>query len=101
MKPTKATVVYLLHRDGEMPEHHHARHYLGSAVELEARLGEHAAGAGARLTQVWVEAGCGFHCARTWKGDRSLERRLKRQKNAGRLCPECNPGARERMKEAA
>ena len=90
--------VYLLHFN---EPYHHARHYLGSAVELEARLGEHAAGAGARLTQVWVEAGCPFHCARTWKGDRTLERRLKRQKNAGRLCPECNPAALGQMREAA
>ena len=97
----KTTVVYLLHRDGEMPENHHAKHYVGSAVELDERLAEHAAGAGARLTQVWVENGAGFHCARTWQGDRHLERRLKRQKNACRLCPECNPAALRRMREAA
>ena len=48
----RTTIVYLLHRDGDMPERHHARHYLGSAVQLEGRLQEHASG-GARLTQVW------------------------------------------------
>ena len=97
----KTTIVYLLHRDGAMPENHHAQHYLGSAAELDARLPEHAQGTGARLTQVWVENGAAFHCTRTWEGDRSLERRLKRQKNACRLCPECNPGALRRMKQAA
>jgi hypothetical protein len=89
----RTTVVYLLHREGDMPAHHHARHYLGSAVELEARLKEHASGGGARLTQVWVEAGCSFQCVRTWKGDRTVERRLKKQKHALRLCPLCNPRA--------
>jgi predicted GIY-YIG superfamily endonuclease len=97
----KVTVVYLIHRDGPMPERHHARHYIGSAVELEPRLKEHESGGGARLTQVWVESGAAFHCSRTWKGDRYLERRLKRQKHARRLCPVCNPGAYRQMKQAA
>jgi predicted GIY-YIG superfamily endonuclease len=97
----KTTVVYLLHRDGAMPDCHHARHYIGSAVQLEERLKEHERGGGAPLTQVWVESGAAFHCSRTWKGDRYLERRLKRQKQARRLCPACNPHAFHRMKEAA
>lgn len=92
----KTTVVYLLHRDGGMPAHHHARHYIGSAVQLEGRLQEHESGGGARLTQVWVESGAAFHCARTWKDDRYLERRLKRQKHAPRLCPVCNANAHRR-----
>jgi hypothetical protein len=35
--------------------------------------------------------GIDWQLARTWLGDRDLERRLKRQHNAPRLCPVCNP----------
>ena len=45
-------------------------------TELELRLKEHDTGGGARLTQVWVEHGCAFHCVRIWQGGRQLERRL-------------------------
>src|SRR5262249_40540263 len=69
----------LLHRDGGMPDRHHAAHYLGSAVELELRPKEHESGGGARLAQVWVDPGCPFHCVRIWQGGRPLERRLKQQ----------------------
>lgn len=92
----RATTVYLLHRDGPMPKQHHAKHYIGSAADLEVRLKEHQSGGGARLTQVWIEFGCSFRVVRTWQGDRSLERRLKRQKHAPRLCPVCNPGGERR-----
>jgi len=68
----------------------HARHYLGSARNLDARLAEHRNGRGARLLQVIAQAGIGWRLVRTWQnGDRKLERRLKNQKNGPRLCPEC------------
>lgn len=70
----------------------HARHYLGIAEDLGARLEQHRRGAGARLLQVIAEAGIGWRLARTWDGDRTLERRLKRQKNSPRLCPTCVSG---------
>ena len=79
--------IYLLHF---ARPYKHARHYLGFAENLEQRLAQHRAGRGARLVQVVLGAGIGFEVARTWDGDRRLERRLKNQRNApARLCPMC------------
>ena len=80
------SVVYLLHFSRP---YEHARHYLGSTTNLKRRLAEHAAGQGARLLEVVNAAGIGFEVARTWKGGRTLERQLKRQHHAPRLCPLC------------
>lgn len=77
--------IYLLHFD--VP-YKHAKHYLGIAKDLEARLAEHTAGYGARLTQVVKDAGIGWSVARTWKGDRKRERQLK-QRGKSRCCPVC------------
>ena len=46
--------VYLLHF---APPYKHARHYLGSTDDLDARLAAHRSGRGARLTQVAVQNG--------------------------------------------
>lgn len=78
--------VYLLHFSQSF---HHARHYLGCTDNLEARLTRHRQGRGARLIEAITEAGLEFQVARTWNGGRALERQLKRQKNAPRLCPIC------------
>ena len=78
--------VYLIHFD---EPYCHARHYLGSTYNLEARLAEHRAGQGARLTQVIRDAGIDFKLARTWEGGRDLERRLKRWHKSPDLCPIC------------
>ena len=84
--------VYLLCFDRP---YHHARHYLGFAEDLDARLAQHRRGAGARLIQVIAGAGIGWRLARTWPGgDRTLERRLKNQHHGPRLCPACNPRVR-------
>jgi len=86
-----AGTVYLLHFSGEIaPGRHTARHYLGWAADLGPRVNAHAHGIGARLTQVAKERGLTFVVARTWEGDRNLERRLKRRHAAPRLCPICN-----------
>jgi len=82
------TKVYLLHFKKKL---HHAGHYLGSTDYLEVRLKEHQSGHGAKLPKAVVEAGISWDLARVWEGDRFLERQLKRQKNAPRLCPFCNP----------
>jgi predicted GIY-YIG superfamily endonuclease len=79
--------VYLLHFSRR---HCHAGHYLGSAVNLPARLTEHQLGRGARLTQVVKSLGITFTVARVWDGGRGVERKLKCQKNGPRLCPICN-----------
>lgn len=87
--------VYLLHFSEKF---HHARHYLGFAEDLEARLERHRAGRGARLVEVITEAGLDFQLVRTWNGDRVLERQLKRQKNGPRLCPICKGPTSEEEK---
>jgi hypothetical protein len=66
-----------------------ARHCLGWAFDLERRLEAHRAGNGARLMEVVTERGIPWQVARTWPGDRELEKQLKRQKNSPRLCPIC------------
>lgn len=87
-------VIYLLHFDAP---YRHARHYLGTAAagHLEARLAAHAAGRGARLTQVVAAAGIGWQLARTWPGGRDRERQLKRQGGASRRCPMCGVHPRQ------
>ena len=78
---------YLLHFT---EKYQHAGHYLGFSPNIAARLQEHEAGRGARLTQVVKDAGIGWTLARTWpKATRRDERRLKCQKHAPRLCPVC------------
>ena len=87
-----AGTVYLLHLD---QPYKHARHYLGWASDLDARLAQHAAGDGARLLQVVRDAGIGWQLARTWPGDRYRERQLKKQGGRSRMCPVCkNPELR-------
>jgi predicted GIY-YIG superfamily endonuclease len=81
-------IVYLLHFS---EPYRHAKHYTGWTLDLDARLAQHRAGTGARLIQVITEAGIGFEVARTWKGDRWLERRLKRSYHGPPVCPLCNP----------
>jgi len=80
-------MVYLIHFN--VPNKH-ARHYLGSCDDLQARLARHKAGNGARLMEVVKNAGITWQLARTWEGGKGKERELKRQKNSPRLCPICN-----------
>jgi predicted GIY-YIG superfamily endonuclease len=77
---------YLLHF---VQPYKHARHYLGCAEDVSARLDQHRKGTGARLTQVVREAGIAFVVARTRRGGRRLERKLKAQHSGVRLCPIC------------
>jgi predicted GIY-YIG superfamily endonuclease len=88
---TEGTVYLLCFQDaaGHKARHKHAGHYLGFANNLRVRLKMHQCGRGARLMAVVIEQGLMFKLARTWDGSRSLERRLKNQKNAPRLCPLC------------
>lgn len=67
-----------------------ARHYVGFSTRVAARLEEHRAGRGARLTRVLARAGGTFVLARTWPGDQALERTLKRR-GPKSLCPLCTP----------
>jgi predicted GIY-YIG superfamily endonuclease len=85
----KTTIVYLLCFDAP---YKHAKHYLGSTTDLERCLSEHEQGRHGRLTQVLHEHGITFTLARTWAGDKQLERRLKNRGGARRLCPLCQHG---------
>jgi predicted GIY-YIG superfamily endonuclease len=87
----RTRVVYLIHFDRP---YKHARHYLGSAADLGARLDEHRRGAGSRLMAVISAAGIPWCLARTWRGGRQLERRLKNHGGATRMCPICTPTTR-------
>lgn len=71
----------------------HAGHYLGWAIDLPARLDDHRSGCGAKIMRAACQDhGFDFVVARLWRGTRALERRLKNQKCAPKLCPRCNPG---------
>ena len=84
--------VYLLHFDE--PVSNHARHYLGWASDLAARLEAHREGRGARLMEVVRERGIGWHVSRTWEGTRGRERAIKDRAESPRLCPDCTPSPR-------
>jgi|SRR6267154_5443486 len=77
-------IIYLLHFHRPL---HHARHYLGIATDLGARLEEHARGTGARIMAVLKERGIGGTLARTWCGTRKDEKQLKRRRDMPRVCP--------------
>ncbi|WP_346294350.1 endonuclease [Sphaerothrix gracilis] len=83
------TGCYLLHFEQPISSLHTTRHYLGWSSDIESRIAHHQAGEGSKLCQVAKARGIGFTLARTWAGDRSLERRLKNRKNSPRLCPIC------------
>lgn len=84
--------IYLLHFDQPFG---HARHYLGWASNLDARLQHHSRGTGANLLRHVRAAGIGWVLARTWEGqDRNRERSLKNQGGHGRLCPICRAANR-------
>lgn len=85
--------VYLLHFDAPLGDVNNprgqARHYIGTAHDVGIRLRQHRKGYGAKIMQALRERGIDFQLARTWEGGFDLERRLKRRKNAPRLCPIC------------
>lgn len=85
-KKKPAVTIYLIHFS---TPYQHAQHYLGSAIDLAARLAQHTKGTGARLMQVINEAGIDWEVARTWQGTRDTEAKFKRAKHNKRLCPLC------------
>jgi len=82
-----ADTVYLIHFNQAFK---HARHYLGFTTNLDQRITDHLCGQGARLMEVVTSAGIEWKLARTWSGDRKLERRLKNRKESRALCPLCS-----------
>jgi predicted GIY-YIG superfamily endonuclease len=94
-----AGTVYLIHFDRPIGDpgnpRGQAQHYLGWTSDLEARLEAHRSGNGSRLMEVIAERGIGWRLARTWHGDRGLERKLKDRHNSPKLCPICQQERRE------
>jgi hypothetical protein len=94
--------LYLLHFDKPLPQPHNkrgvcARHYLGIADDLDARLAEHAHGNGSKLCAALKARGGGFALVRTWENvTRAHELELKRQRNNPRLCPQCSKRANQK-----
>jgi predicted GIY-YIG superfamily endonuclease len=68
-------------------QRHQAQFYIGYCEpgRLDQRLQEHAAGIGAAITRAICQRGIGFEMVASFPGDRTLERRLKRQKNTRRI----------------
>jgi len=63
--------LYLLHFDQPISPDHTCQHYLGfTADDLNSRLAAHAAGRGARLTQVACERGITWQVVKIWEGGR-------------------------------
>jgi GIY-YIG catalytic domain len=69
-----------------------ACHYLGTTINLDRRLSQHREGTGARILAAANQRGIAHDVVRTWSGGRDVERALKRQRNAPRLCPTCAGG---------
>jgi hypothetical protein len=88
--------VYLLHFDRPFG---HARHYSGFAMpgNLAYRMAHHRAGSGANLLRHVAAAGISWELVRTWPGDRSSERQIKRAGHGPRYCPRCDPALRDRL----
>lgn len=78
---------YLIHFEAK---YEHVQHYIGSAVDVEAREQEHRSNRGARLLEVINQVGIAWSVVRTWKGGRRFERQLKNRKNASVICPVCS-----------
>jgi hypothetical protein len=89
---------YLIHLDAKLGNpaspRGQAGHYIGTTVNLERRLETHRAGLGARMLAAANERGIAYDVVRTWPGGRDFEKRIKRQRNAPRLCPACAGGGR-------
>jgi hypothetical protein len=79
----------LIHLDAPLSDKHTARHYLGYCRHVPSRMEAHRKGTGSRFMAVARERNISWVIARIWPGDRSFERKLKRQKMGPRLCPIC------------
>lgn len=87
--------VYLIHMHGGLDRGGMpglARHYIGwTEGPLADRIETHRKGAGARILRAANNRKISYDVARTWIGDRFLERRLKQKRATPKMCPVCNP----------
>lgn len=66
-----------------------AQHYSGWCEDLEARIAQHLAGEGSKITRAAIAQGIEISLVATWRAPLSFEKYLKRRKDAPRLCPIC------------
>lgn len=88
-------MLYLIHFERPLgTEKHQASHYLGfvegDETTVQARLEEHRAGWGAKITAACNQRGITYDVVRTMKGDRNRERQLKNGKKLRAYCPICS-----------
>jgi hypothetical protein len=77
-------------RPPQAPTNSRQIQHFAEGSRLLNRLGQHAAGRGARPVEVITQAGITFRLARTWPGvTRARERQLENQGGASRRCPIC------------
>jgi predicted GIY-YIG superfamily endonuclease len=70
-----------------------AQHYLGWALDVDARVAIHQRGRGARLVRQALAAGISVELVRIWpEADQKRERSLKRG-GLKRYCPSCHHAA--------
>lgn len=89
-------MLYLIHFETPLgSKKHKAQHYLGfvegDEQSVESRLMEHRAGWGAKITAAANRAGIRYDVVRTFPGDRTRERQMKKWKKIGPMCPVCSP----------
>lgn len=86
---TAPFVVYLLHFSSPVPKKNaKCLHYLGLTSDVAKRLKRHAAGAGSGLVRAALDRG-EVVLVELWEQDGNFERKLKKRKNAGGICPIC------------
>lgn len=81
-------MVYLLCLSRRLASH--AKHYIGSTANVRARLQRHRSGRGSAMLAACNRRGISYTVARTWRGDRKTERRLKTNYKSHDLCPRCS-----------
>ncbi len=102
--------IYLIHLDQPMK---HARHYLGFAVDAEARIRAHRLGLAESCSFMRAvhKSGITWGVVRTWVGNRDLEKKLKgradrkdgsrrRGGSMTRHCPLCRDRVRAVARES-
>lgn len=79
--------VYIIHLETPLG---HAKHYVGWAINPEARIAHHANGSGSTLMRAVQQAGIEWHVSQVIEGvDRYFERYLKNRGSATQYCPCC------------
>lgn len=98
-------IVYLIHFEQPIGNLQNplgkAQHYIGWSIDLPERMKDHAKGSGAAIMAYLKKVGIPWRVVRTWRGNRHLERKFKRQGHAPNMCPCCNAKLPARIKNRA